>query len=179
MLQLSLTLKITKCTGCRNLIQSLLTTALFRTTFAQTIIFCLLVNLQYSLLHWCTSSFSFSNSTGYWSTEGCHKDKQMSSDRATVCHCNHLTHFAVLMRVTNDKEVQLTLPRFRMEISNLRGFSIVWSYQHIRDLSEISRGDGGGNFKFGFGNEVTHSCKGVKICQPSPWACPKYPAPHL
>ena len=32
----------------------------------------------------------------------------------------------------------------------------------IRDLSEISRGEGGGvgNFKFGFGNEVTHPCNG-------------------
>ena len=25
----------------------------------------------------------------------------------------------------------------------------------LRDLSKISRGEGGGNFKFGFGNEVT------------------------
>ena len=32
----------------------------------------------------------------------------------------------------------------------------------IRDLSEISRGRGreGGNFKFGFGNYVTHPCNG-------------------
>ena len=34
----------------------------------------------------------------------------------------------------------------------------------LRDLSEISRGEGGGNFKFGFGNEVTHPCNGSEIC---------------
>ena len=35
----------------------------------------------------------------------------------------------------------------------------------IRDLSEISRGGMGvGNFKFGFGNEVTHPCDGSEIC---------------
>ena len=34
----------------------------------------------------------------------------------------------------------------------------------LRDLSEISRGEGGGNFKFGFGNEVIHSCNGSEIC---------------
>ena len=49
--------------------------------------------------------FASSNTTGQWSTEGCHKDEQLSSHQATVCHCNHLTHFAVLMRVTDKKEV--------------------------------------------------------------------------
>ena len=34
----------------------------------------------------------------------------------------------------------------------------------LRDLSEISRGEGGGNFIFGFGNEVTHPCNGREIC---------------
>ena len=33
----------------------------------------------------------------------------------------------------------------------------------LRDLSEINRGEGGGNFKFGFGNEVTHPCDGSEI----------------
>ena len=33
----------------------------------------------------------------------------------------------------------------------------------LRDLSEISRGRGGGNFKFGFGNEVTNPCNGSEI----------------
>ena len=34
----------------------------------------------------------------------------------------------------------------------------------LRDLSEISRGRGGGDFKFGFGNEVTHPYNGSEIC---------------
>ena len=35
----------------------------------------------------------------------------------------------------------------------------------LRDLSEISRGEGGGNFIFGFGYiEVTHPCNGSEIC---------------
>ena len=33
----------------------------------------------------------------------------------------------------------------------------------LRDSSEISRGEGGGNFKFGFGNEVTHPRNGSEI----------------
>ena len=35
---------------------------------------------------------------------------------------------------------------------------------YFRDFSEIRRGEGGGNFKFGFGNEVTHPCNGSEIC---------------
>ena len=34
----------------------------------------------------------------------------------------------------------------------------------FRDLSEISGGKGGGNFKFGFGNDVIHPCNGSEIC---------------
>ena len=34
----------------------------------------------------------------------------------------------------------------------------------VRDLSEITRGGGGGNFEFGFGNEVTDPCNGSEIC---------------
>ena len=34
----------------------------------------------------------------------------------------------------------------------------------LRDLSENSRGKGGGNFKFGFGNEVTHPANESEIC---------------
>ena len=44
--------------------------------------------------------------------------------------------------------------------------SSLWMF--VRDLSEISRGGGGRNFKFGFGNEVAHPCKtpynGSEIC---------------
>ena len=53
-------------------------------------------------------------------------------------------------------------------------------FKRLGDLSEISsRGRGGGNFKFGFGNEVTDPCSGSEICQPFPWAWPKlsWPSP--
>ena len=37
--------------------------------------------------------------------------------------------------------------------------------KYLKELSEISRGGGGGgNFKSGFGNEVTHLCNGSEIC---------------
>ncbi|PFX28285.1 adhesion G protein-coupled receptor L2-like isoform X2 [Stylophora pistillata] len=44
-------------------------------------------------------------SSGYWSTDGCNKDEELSNAAATVCHCHHLTHFGILMRVTDDTEV--------------------------------------------------------------------------
>ena len=53
------------------------------------------------------SNSSSSNSSGHWSTDGCHKDEKLSNAKATVCHCNHLTHFAVLMRVTDDTKVNI------------------------------------------------------------------------
>ena len=45
-------------------------------------------------------------------------------------------------------------------LENCRPFE----WYKLRDLSEISKGGGGGNFKFGFGNEVTHPCNGSEIC---------------
>ena len=42
--------------------------------------------------------------------------------------------------------------------------SVCCKLRTLRDLSAISRGGGGGNFKFGFGNEVTHPCNGSEIC---------------
>lgn len=41
-----------------------------------------------------------SYSTGEWSTEGCNVDSG-SNKTHTVCVCNHLTDFSVLMRVTD------------------------------------------------------------------------------
>ena len=49
-------------------------------------------------------------------------------------------------------------------IWNLFSWDSAGSIPSIRDLSEISRGGkAGGNFKFGFGNEVTHPCNGSEI----------------
>lgn len=35
--------------------------------------------------------------TGTWSQRGCIMNKAESTTRKTVCECNHLTHFAVLL----------------------------------------------------------------------------------
>ena len=50
----------------------------------------------------------------------------------------------------------------------------------FRDLSEISRGGGGGHFKLGFGNEVTHPCNGSEFANPPLELGLKYhDPPHL
>ena len=46
-----------------------------------------------------------SNSSGYWSIDGCNKDEGLSDAEATVCRCNHLTHFGIFMRVSDDTQV--------------------------------------------------------------------------
>ena len=35
--------------------------------------------------------------SGNWSTRGCHMNNNKSSVSRTVCECNHLTHFAILL----------------------------------------------------------------------------------
>ncbi|XP_046845837.1 adhesion G protein-coupled receptor L4-like [Xenia sp. Carnegie-2017] len=47
------------------------------------------------------------NSDGVWSTEGCIRDEPLSNTNITVCRCNHLTHFGVLIQVT-DEEISPT-----------------------------------------------------------------------
>ena len=47
---------------------------------------------------------------------------------------------------------------------SLEDIKIESSEAYLRDLSEISGGGRGGNFKLGFGNEVTHPCNGSEIC---------------
>ena len=68
------------------------------------------------------------------------------------------------MRVTDDKQVQFTLPRFRMEIQNLRAFPLFDPTNILGTCQKLAGGMGGGNFKFGFGNEVTDPCNGSGIC---------------
>ena len=36
-------------------------------------------------------------SVGEWSTRGCSRNATASNDSVTVCECNHLTHFAILL----------------------------------------------------------------------------------
>ncbi|RDD38518.1 Adhesion G protein-coupled receptor L2 [Trichoplax sp. H2] len=46
-------------------------------------------------------------STGDWSNYGC--TKNFSNATTTICHCNHLTHFALLVQLTNSTPDEPTL----------------------------------------------------------------------
>ena len=45
--------------------------------------------------------FSFQDegilSVGQWSDRGCNRSENLSNTSVTVCECNHLTHFAILL----------------------------------------------------------------------------------
>ncbi|KAK7907302.1 hypothetical protein WMY93_015914 [Mugilogobius chulae] len=43
--------------------------------------------------------FTMKDGTGGWNREGCHVSKESSSNK-TVCLCNHLTHFGILMDIS-------------------------------------------------------------------------------
>jgi len=46
----------------------------------------------------CVSTSSEGNSVnGRWSKQGCDISKEESNTTTTVCVCNHLTHFAILL----------------------------------------------------------------------------------
>ena len=34
---------------------------------------------------------------GQWSDRGCNRSESLSNTSVTVCECNHLTHFAILL----------------------------------------------------------------------------------
>ena len=46
--------------------------------------------------------FRGGNESGLWSTRGCKLDDSASSKTHSVCRCNHLTNFAILMKVKSD-----------------------------------------------------------------------------
>ena len=46
--------------------------------------------------------FRGGNESGLWSTRGCKLDDSTSSKTHSVCRCNHLTNFAILMKVKSD-----------------------------------------------------------------------------
>ena len=49
---------------------------------------------------------------GQWSNRGCNRSDELSNNSLTVCECNHLTHFAILlspMPPELDKKVVLSL----------------------------------------------------------------------
>ena len=51
-------------------------------------------------------------SEGNWSEKGCRKNADLSSSSVSVCECDHLTHFAILLSaapVKVSKKVKLSL----------------------------------------------------------------------
>lgn len=46
--------------------------------------------------------FRGGNESGLWSTRGCKLDDSASDGTHSVCRCNHLTNFAILMKVKSD-----------------------------------------------------------------------------
>lgn len=46
--------------------------------------------------------FRGGNESGLWSTRGCKLDDSASNETHSVCRCNHLTNFAILMKVKSD-----------------------------------------------------------------------------
>ena len=47
---------------------------------------------------------------GEWSTYGCYKDGNNSTDEIVTCKCNHLTNFACLMDVSQSITEEASLP---------------------------------------------------------------------
>ena len=51
-------------------------------------------------------------SIGQWSERGCNKSESLSNTSVTVCECNHLTHFAILLSTSSPnltRNVELSL----------------------------------------------------------------------
>lgn len=64
---------------------------------------------QCTLTNICFQYFSIlpPDGAGGWNGDGCNVSKESSSNK-TVCHCDHLTHFGILMvRVT--QQIQLRI----------------------------------------------------------------------
>lgn len=47
------------------------------------------------------------NNTGLWSTKGCDVDTAASNETHSVCKCDHLTNFAVLMQIKSDSDLEV------------------------------------------------------------------------
>ena len=58
---------------------------------------------------WNHSIRTTNGSYGQWSTQGCKLDEQQSSSKKTVCLCDHLTNFALLLQRDSDEESPLSL----------------------------------------------------------------------
>ena len=60
---------------------------------------------------------------GHWSTEGCERTKSSTSN-STVCHCNHLTHFAILLSAKPLYNMITRSQTLALQVSGYIGVSI-------------------------------------------------------
>ena len=56
--------------------------------------------MSHTHTHTHTSSSANGLISGQWATEGCTRNDRASNKSQTVCECNHLTHFALLLSTT-------------------------------------------------------------------------------
>ena len=72
------------------------------------------INYAYALNLLCPYLTSSILNIGRWSEKGCTRNTKLSSASKTVCDCNHLTHFAILLspnppEFSSNVELSLTL----------------------------------------------------------------------
>ena len=64
---------------------------------ASLLIFNMMLNIITVTLILTNSSNNSLLSTGQWSDRGCSRNEGLSNVSVTVCECDHLTHFAILL----------------------------------------------------------------------------------
>ncbi|XP_022807522.1 adhesion G-protein coupled receptor D1-like isoform X1 [Stylophora pistillata] len=89
----------------------------------------------------CMFWSGFKNSAGGFSEEGCRVDSSKSDSKETVCHCNHLTHFAVLVDFSGSTELS-TKDRTILEIITCIGLSLsimgmLWTISLYSFLTDV------------------------------------------
>ena len=85
-------------------------------------------------------------SVGQWSDRGCNRSESLSNTSVTVCECNHLTHFALLLsaaplnltdavvlslEVIGYMGVSVSLIAMGLVIFTFAAFEYVYVYVHV------------------------------------------------
>lgn len=90
--------------------------------------------------------FRGGNESGLWSTRGCKLDDSASNETHSVCRCNHLTNFAILMKVKSDttKVKDVTFHVIKPHILELSVIHHTKSYACETRKGDATAGRGGG-----------------------------------
>nr|XP_058969314.1 adhesion G-protein coupled receptor D1-like isoform X2 [Pocillopora verrucosa] len=91
----------------------------------------------------CMFWSGFKNSPDGFSEEGCHVDHSKSNSEETICSCNHLTHFAVLVDFSgstklseNDVAVLEIITYVGLSLSIIGILSTITLYSFLTDLRQ-------------------------------------------